>query len=221
MTAYAPSPVDRALPLRERKKLRTRRALADAALRLFNEQGFHETTLDELCDAVEVSKRTFFRNFASKEDVAMAAELELWDAYIAEVAGRDIHGSVLGVLREALSAAIAGLGDDWIGRFYATRSLAGRTPAAVLRDHSELLCIRAQKRLVEELERKLHIDSREDVRLRLLGEFSLSAWRCGAKNWAAGRGYGGRRGAGGSKVLIRRVEEAFDAIPASLALSVP
>lgn len=221
MTVHPPTQVERALPLRERKKLRTRRALADAALTLFTEKGFNETTLDELVDTVEVSKRTFFRYFASKEDAAMAAELELWDAYVAELAGRDIHGPVLDVLRDALSAAIAGLGDDWIERFFATRALAAHSSTSVLRDHSELVCIKAQKRIVDVLEQKLGIDSRADVRLRLLGEFSLSAWRCGAKNWTAGRGYGGRRGHGGGKVLVRRVEEAFDAIPASLALSVP
>src|SRR5438046_53859 len=39
---------DRSLPLRERKKLRTRRALADAALRLFTENGLGSTTLEDL-----------------------------------------------------------------------------------------------------------------------------------------------------------------------------
>jgi hypothetical protein len=72
---------------------------------------------------------------------------------------------------------------------------------------------------VEELEHKLGIDSRTDVRLRLLGEFSLSAWRCGARNWVRGARHADHTG--GSKELVRRVEEAFDAIPASLALSAP
>ncbi|HZE34086.1 MAG TPA: hypothetical protein VE198_21965 [Actinoallomurus sp.] len=77
-----------------------------------------------------------------------------------------------------------------------------------------------QERLVEVLETKLGIDSRHDVRLRLLGEFSLSAWRCGAKNWVAGRGgHEGDDGTGGVTTLVRRVEEAFDAIPASLSLT--
>lgn len=58
----------------------------------------------------------------------------------------------------------------------------------------------------------------------LLGEFALSAWRCGARNWVAGRGsdgYDQRRGHGGTKILARRVEEAFDAIPAGLTLALP
>jgi AcrR family transcriptional regulator len=219
MASHAPDLDDRALPLRERKKLRTHRVLADRAVRLFLDHGFHETTLDELVDAVEVSKRTFFRNYRSKEHVAMAAEYELWDAFVAEVADREIRGPVLIVLREALSAAIRGMGEDWDRRFIATRGLAARTPA--LRDHSIVASINVQERVVEVLEDKLGIDGREDVRLRLLGELSLSAWRCGAKNWVAGRGFGGHRGQGGTETLVRRVEEAFDAIPASLALAAP
>jgi AcrR family transcriptional regulator len=229
MSTRTSSPADRELPLRERKKLRTRRALADTALRLFLDRGFQETTLDELVDAVEVSKRTFFRMYASKEDVAMAAELELWEAYVAEVAARELHGPVLAFLREALIAAIEELGEDWDRRFVATRGLMARTPA--LWDRSLLLSVTVQSELVAELEAKLGVDSRDDVRLRLLGELSLAAWRCAAKNWIAGRGFDGApapretlgtwRGPGGSKNLVRRVEEAFDAIPDSLALTAP
>lgn len=213
------SAMDRALPLRERKKLRTRRSLADAALRLFIEKGFDATTLDELVDDVEVSKRTFYAHFASKEDAALAAELELWDAYLAELAAREVHGPVLAVLREALSATLTELGDEWIRRFLPTRRLADRTP--VLRDRSLQLSMIAQERIVEILERKTGIDGRKDVRLRLLGEFSLSAWRCGANDWAAGRGFERRRGTRGIETLIQRVEETFDAILPGLALTVP
>jgi len=63
---------ERSLPLRERKKLRTRRALADAALRLFAEQGFDATTLEELAEEAEVSVRTLYNHFGDKEGLLTA-----------------------------------------------------------------------------------------------------------------------------------------------------
>lgn len=226
--------VEHNLPLRERKKARTRRALADTALSLFLEKGFEGATLDELVDRVEVSKRTFFRYFTSKEDVAMAAETELWDAYIEGVEAQEhIRGNVLAFLRETLSMTLAAMEEGWEKRFIQTRAVAAHAASPVLYDHSELASLRAQRRLVEVLEKRLAIDGRRDVRLRMLGEFALSAWRCGARNWVASRGnvvdridlseahIPGRRNHAGRRTLIARVEEAFEAIPGGLALAAP
>ncbi|MFC9973693.1 TetR family transcriptional regulator [Spirillospora sp. NPDC127200] len=70
--------------LRERKKRRTRQALAAAALRLFAERGYEETTIADIAAAADVSPRTFFSYFPSKEDVVFAE----MDDRLAEVGER-------------------------------------------------------------------------------------------------------------------------------------
>ncbi len=56
-----------------RRKQQTRKRLEDASLRLFAEQGFEQTTLDDLAAASGVGRRTIFRYFASKNDIVFGA----------------------------------------------------------------------------------------------------------------------------------------------------
>jgi AcrR family transcriptional regulator len=62
--------------LREQKKRQARLALEQAALRLFQERGYEATTIKEIADSAGMSPRTFFRYFASKEDVVFSRPAE-------------------------------------------------------------------------------------------------------------------------------------------------
>jgi AcrR family transcriptional regulator len=62
---------------RQQKKLATRAALNQAALTLFASNGYERTTVDDLCREANVSLRTFFRYFESKDDVLFARQMDI------------------------------------------------------------------------------------------------------------------------------------------------
>lgn len=82
--------------LRERKKEQTRLDLVKAAVQLFNEQGYEDTTIDDIAERANFSRSTFFRYFSSKEEVVFG----------------DISGSIEAMPRR-LAALAADSGNAW------------------------------------------------------------------------------------------------------------
>jgi len=98
--------------LRERKKERTRQALITAAFDLFQQKGFDAATVEEIAAAVEVSKRTFFRYFGSKEDLALSVQDDWETAGISELAARPPDEPVMTAIRRAVRAGYQSLAED-------------------------------------------------------------------------------------------------------------
>jgi len=115
------------LGLRERKKQRTREALIDAAHALFCANGFEATTIDQIAEAVEVSSRTFFRYFTSKEDVAVALADEQITAVLEAFAAQPADLPVLTALRTAAVDVIRAYETDT--RFHSLQNLISVSPA--------------------------------------------------------------------------------------------
>ncbi|MEV5680800.1 TetR family transcriptional regulator [Streptomyces sp. NPDC052179] len=97
--------------LRERKKQRTRDALLHAAFDLFITQGYERTTVDEIVDAVEVSQRTFFRYFASKEDTAFAVQEMVESRFLSELRQRPAAEAPFEAMRRAVLCAWNSIGE--------------------------------------------------------------------------------------------------------------
>ena len=118
---------------RERKKQRTREALVDAAFQLFAEKGFEATTVEEIADSVDVSSRTFFRYFASKEDVVLTFQEEQFAAMLEAFASRPQDEPVLTALRNASVGIIRACEEGAAGfdpeRFGCIQQLMESSPA--------------------------------------------------------------------------------------------
>ena len=92
--------------LRERKKQRTRETIARVALELFAERGYHATTLADIAEAADVSTRTIFTYYPSKEHIVFYDFTALKEAFARALAERPAGQDALQTMREfALSAA--------------------------------------------------------------------------------------------------------------------
>ena len=100
---------DRPCGLRERKKARTRASLREHALRLFREQGYHATTVEQIAAAAEVSPSTFFRYFPTKEDVVLQDDMDtrMIQAFERQPAGLSPIAAVRAAAREVFASYTA------------------------------------------------------------------------------------------------------------------
>lgn len=115
--------------LRERKKQRTRRALVTAAADLFEHNGYEATTVADIAAAAEVSTRTFFSYFPSKEAVLFADTAERVDIALKVIADRGPSDRPVDVLVRAVERAV-GNSVELLGRLGHVRvNLIRRTPA--------------------------------------------------------------------------------------------
>jgi len=104
--------------LRERKKLATRRALRVAALDLFAAKGFSKVTVEDIAAAADVSPRTFFNYFPSKEAVLFGSDAHLLEEVRRQVVAEPASFSAFEALGAVLVKHACGVAEEFreIGR---------------------------------------------------------------------------------------------------------
>lgn len=98
--------------LRERKKLRTRQALVDAAMRLYREKGYDAVTVAAIAREADVAPRTFFGYFESKEDVFLSRGDDRLDLLMRAIRQRDRRQPILAAVRPVLLQNREAVGRD-------------------------------------------------------------------------------------------------------------
>jgi AcrR family transcriptional regulator len=88
--------------LRSRKKAKTRLAIEDSALALFEQRGYEATTVEEIAEGAEVSTTTFFRYFPSKAEVLLSDHGEQLPALREAIMGRPRSEDDLTAVRRAV-----------------------------------------------------------------------------------------------------------------------
>jgi AcrR family transcriptional regulator len=177
-----PAKGDAAPGLRARKRQETRERLTRAAMALFLGRGFDATTVDDIAVAADVSRRSFFHYFASKEDVVFAWQDQVNKALVAEVAARPTAESML-VAAENAICTMAGQVDP--GEAMAMAKLKQDNPA--LQAHDQVKYERLERELAAALGRRAPHKSDKATKLeaRLVAMMAAGAMRIGSELWAA------------------------------------
>jgi AcrR family transcriptional regulator len=140
--------------LRDRKRDRTRRALVDAAVDLFERNGYDGTTVADIAEAADIGTRTFFSYFASKEELLFPESDARVAAAVAAIASRGPGDRPADVLLRALRdvGAADGSPDDMVDRVAALRTRLFRTVPAV-RGRALQIQLDAQREIAGHLQR--------------------------------------------------------------------
>ncbi|MFI0904304.1 TetR/AcrR family transcriptional regulator [Streptomyces sioyaensis] len=152
---------------RERKKARTRQALADAALRLFTERGFDNVGVREVAEAADVSLSTLFKHFPNKEALVFDLDADIESALVAAVRDRAPGQPVLHALRDHMVRTRTAVRTD-----DPMFILVDSTPA--LRDYARRMWSRHEKTLAAALADATGL-APDDLAVTGLARFALEA----------------------------------------------
>jgi AcrR family transcriptional regulator len=184
MTQESAAPVE---GLRERHRKRTAADLEEAALMLFTEKGFDAVTIDDIAASADVSRRTFFRYFASKEDVILSDHPRRLGELEAALHRRPADEPALTALRHAI-LSLAGSFEDQREHMVRRFRLITETPALEARS----LCLQRnwETGVTVMLAERMGVDPAEDLRPGVVAATTMSAMRVATANWLAGGGHG-------------------------------
>lgn len=162
---------------RETKRRQTRERIEEAAMSLFLERGFDNTTIEEIAERAEVSKRSFFDYFPSKEEVVFAWQDGFADHMMAAIASRPADEPAVKAVQHGLVSAIVSAADE---RTMALGELIRRTPTLKARD--QLKYAKLEAKLTEALKARGRSD-KERLRMRLLAAVVIGALRAAGEIW--------------------------------------
>ncbi|MGW5866085.1 TetR family transcriptional regulator [Streptomyces sp. NPDC055239] len=167
--------------LAERKRQLVSDELTGAALRLLAQKGFEAVTIDEIVAAAGVSKRTFFRYFASKEDVVIQFLAEMGTVMCAELAGRPAQEPPSVALRHTIWASIDACAGHADQALRVVQLILG-TPSLLAR----FLERQAQWRdeLAVEVANRLNAASKADLYPQLAAGMALVAFDTVLQRWS-------------------------------------
>lgn len=166
---------------RERKKAATRLALQEAAFSLFAERGYDATTVDDISDVADVSARTFFRYYATKDDVLFGDHVPRLEAIKALLAGRPPQEPVL----TSIEAVLGFLTEDTAAsrdRVLLQTRVAAEKPhvlGAFRQHHEEMLTV-----IADFLSERLETDDPHGIRSRVIAAASMATFLAASRCWA-------------------------------------